>query len=250
MVVNEEKQLPFLTHLAELRHRILKSLLAVLIFFVPGYHFKNETFDLLMKPIRDSLPEGSSLIFTKPAEGFTTFLKVSFFAAVILAIPVILYQLWKFIAPALYRNEQRILIPLVAFGTIFFFIGALFCYFVAAPAAFRFLLGEYTTDYVKALPNISDALSFLMSMMIGFGIVFEFPVASFVLARIGLIDAKLLRSKRKYAILISALAAAIITPTTDALSMMFMLVPIVIFYEIGIVVAWIFEKKRDEEQIE
>lgn len=244
MSQSEEPKHSFIDHLAELRSRMLKSILTVLIFFMPSYYFKDRIFDFLMLPIRNNLPPESTLIFTKPAEGFTTYLKVSLFAALVFSVPVILYQVWKFVAPALFRDEKRIVVPLIVFGTVFFLTGAVFCYLVAAPAAFRFLLGEYSSEYVRALPNIGDALSFLMSLMVGFGVVFEFPVASFILSRLGLVTAAGLRAKRKYAILISAIAAAVITPTTDALSMMFMLVPIIIFYELGIVVAWLFGKPR------
>ncbi len=244
------KQMPFLDHLAELRERILKSILAVFIFFLPAYYYSERIFAVLMKPLMDNLPEGSTLIFTRPAEGFTTYLKVSFFAALIAAFPVILYQGWKFVAPALYKEEKRVIIPFVLFGTLFFATGAAFCYFVAAPPAFRFLLGQYTTEYVKALPSIGSALSFFMSLMIGFGVVFEFPVVTFVLSRLGIVDAGMLKRKRKYAILISAIAAAVITPTTDALSMSFMLVPLLVFYELGILVAWIFGKEKEKKEEE
>ena len=245
--MTDDKEMPFLEHLAELRARMLKSLLAVAVLFLPAYHYSKEIFDLLMKPLLEGLPEGSSLIFTRPAEGFTTYLKVSFFAALAGAFPVILYQGWKFVAPALYKEEKRIIVPFVIFGTLFFATGAAFCYFVAAPPAFKFLLGEYSSEVVRALPSIGSALSFFMTLLIGFGIVFEFPVVIFILARLGLVDAGSLKRKRRYALLLSAIAAAVITPTTDAISMMMMFVPIVVFYELGIVVAWLFGKKKSEE---
>jgi sec-independent protein translocase protein TatC len=199
-----------------------------------------------MQPIIKNLPKGSTLIFTKPAEGFITYFKVSFFAALVLAFPFILYQAWRFIAPALYKHEKQVLVPFIFFGTILFAAGASFCYFIAAPPAFKFLLSEYSSEYVKAFPTIGEALSFFMALTFGFGLVFEFPLVVFVLARLGVVNSQMLRSKRRYAILISGVAAAIITPTTDALSMMFMLVPLLVFYEIGILVAWIFGKKKEE----
>lgn len=235
----------FLDHLGELRRRILWSLLAVLVLFVPAYVFSNQIFDFLMQPIIINLPEGSSLIFTRPAEGFMTYLKVSFFVAVMAAVPFVLYQIWQFVAPGLYKHEKQIVIPFISFGTLFFLFGAAFCYYVAAPPAFRFLLGEYSSEYVKAFPSIKEALSFMMGLIFGFGLIFEFPLIIFVLSRVGIVTSVWLRQKRKYAILISAVVAAILTPTTDAISMMFMLVPIIIFYELGIVVAWLFGKKRE-----
>ena len=247
--MNEQK-MSFLDHLGELRQRLLWSLLAVLVFFVPAYAFSNEIFEFLMKPLIENLPEGSSLIFTRPAEGFTTYLKVSFFAAVILAVPFILYQGWKFVAPALYKEEKQIIIPFIFFGSLFFALGAAFCYYVASPPAFKFLLNEYSSDYVKAFPTIREALSFFMALIFGFGLVFEFPLIIFILARVGLVTSKWLRDKRKYAIVLSAIIAAMLTPTTDAVSMMLMFVPIIIFYELGIIVAWMFGKKKKEENTE
>lgn len=247
--MNEEK-MSFLDHLGELRKRLLWSFLAILVFFIPAYAFSNEIFDFLMKPLIENLPEGSSLIFTRPTEGFTTYLKVSFFASVLLAIPFILYQAWKFVAPALYKKEKQIIIPFIFFGSLFFLLGAAFCYYIASPPAFKFLLNEYSSEYVKAFPTISEALSFFMALIFGFGLVFEFPLIIFILARIGVVTSKWLREKRKYAIILSALLAAILTPTTDAISMMLMFVPIVVFYELGILVAWMFGKKKKEENIE
>ena len=246
----KEEQMSFLDHLGELRQRLLWSLLAVAIIFIPVYYFSTELFDFLMKPLIENLPEGSSLIFTRPAEGFTTYLKVSFFAAVVLAVPFILYQAWKFVAPALYKEEKAIVIPFILFGSLFFAAGVAFCYYVAAPPAFKFLLNEYSSDYVKAFPSIREALSFFMALMLGFGIIFEFPLVIFVLSRIGIVTSKWLRKNRKYAIIVSAAVAAILTPTTDAISMMLMFVPILIFYELGVLVAWIFGKKKKEDSTE
>jgi sec-independent protein translocase protein TatC len=247
--MNEEK-MSFIDHLGELRLRLLWSLLAVGILFIPAYYFSNELFEFLMKPLIENLPEGSSLIFTRPAEGFTTYLKVSFFAALFLAVPFILYQAWRFIAPALYKEEKQIVIPFIFFGSLFFGLGAAFCYYIASPPAFKFLLNEYSSEYVKAFPTIREALSFFMALIFGFGLVFEFPLIIFILARIGIVTSKLLREKRKYAVVVSAMIAAILTPTTDAISMMLMFVPIIIFYELGILVAWLFGKKRKEDDAE
>ena len=199
-----------------------------------------------MRPIIENLPSGSSLIFIRPAEGFLTYLKVSIFAAFIFSFPVILYQAWCFISPALFKREKKILLPFIFFGTAFFLLGALFCYYIVAPKGFGFLLGEYSTENIKALPTIKEGLSFLMSLIIGFGLVFEYPIVVFILARFGIITSGWLRKQRKYAFLLSAIAAALITPTTDAVSMMFMLIPLLVFYEIGIYVAMIFGKKRFE----
>ena len=244
--MKEEAGMRFLEHAEELRRRIIYSLLAVAALFVPCYAFSGRIFDLLMGPVIRSLPEGSSLIFTRPAEGFLVYLKVSLFAAFCLSFPFVLYNAWQFVSPALYRNERRVVVPLVVFGTLFFAAGAAFCYLVAAPQGLRFLLGEYTTQYVQALPGVRDAFSFLTALMLGFGLVFEFPLIIFILARLGLVTSGFLARQRKYALLLGSVLAAFITPTTDAVSMMFMLVPLFIFYELGILIAWAFGKKKPD----
>ncbi len=245
--MKEETGMKFLEHAEELRRRVIYSVIPVIVFFIPCYLFSKQLFELLMRPIIGSLPEGSSLIFTRPAEGFLTYLKVSLFASFFLSFPFILYNVWHFVSPALYKKERKVIVPLVTFGTIFFITGALFCYFVAAPQGLRFLLGEYTTEYVRALPSIKEALSFLTALMIGFGLVFQFPLIIFILSRLGLVTSEFLARQRKYALLINSVLAAFITPTTDAVSMMFMLIPLFIFYELGIVIARIFAKKKPEE---
>ena len=239
----DEAKMSFMDHLAELRKRLIYSLIAVVVLFIPAYAYSRQVFNFLMLPIIENLPAGSSLIFTKPAEGFITYLKVSLFAALLGAVPFILYQGWKFVAPALYKHEKQILIPFIFFGTLFFLTGAAFCYFVASPPAFRFLLNEYSSEYVKAFPSIREALSFFMALILGFGLIFEFPLVIFILAKAGLVTSGWLRKNRKYAILLSAVVASILTPTTDAVSMLFMFVPILFFYELGIFVAWVFGKK-------
>jgi sec-independent protein translocase protein TatC len=244
--MTEEARMTFIEHLEELRRRLLWSIAAVAVCFIITYNFSKRIFDILMQPIIKSLPKGSTLIFTRPAEGFTTYLKVAFFAALVLALPFILYQAWRFVSPALYKHEKQVAIPFIFFGTIFFLIGASFCYFIAAPPAFKFLLSEYSSEYVRAFPTIGEALSFFMALILGFGIVFEFPIIIFVLAKLGIVNADMLKRKRKIAILINAIAAAVITPTTDAFSMMLMLVPLLVFYELGIIVAWVFGKKKQE----
>lgn len=246
--MDTEKKMHFLEHIEELRKRILFSLIPLVIFFIPSYYYSKEIFDILMQPIINNLPEGSSLIFTRPAEGFITYLKVAVFSAFFFSLPFILFQFWSFISPALYKKEKKIVLPFIFFGTIFFISGSYFCYEIAAPQGFKFLLGEYSTEYVKAFPSIKETLSFLMSLMLGFGLVFEFPLIIFVLSRLGIVSASFLRQKRKYAVLLSTILAAFITPTTDAISMMFMLVPLFVFYEVGIVVALIFGKKKPKKK--
>lgn len=246
--MKEEKGMSFLRHAEELRKRIIYSLVPMAVFFIPCYAFSEQIFELLMRPVTKSLPEGSSLIFTRPAEGFLAYLKVSAFAAFFLSVPFVLYNAWKFLSPALYKSEKKVVVPLVVFGSVFFAAGAIFCYMVAAPQGLRFLFGEYTTQYIRAFPSVKEAFSFLTALMLGFGLVFEFPLVVFILSRLGLVTSGFLSRQRKYATLASAVLAAFITPTTDAVSMMLMLVPLFIFYELGIVIAWAFGKKKPAEE--
>ena len=125
--MTKEVKMPFLKHIEEFRKRVLYALIAVIICFIPSYYFSELIFAFLMKPLIESLPEGSTLIFTRPAEGFTTYLKIAFFASLLLSVPVILYQVWKFVAPALYKNEKKILLPFIGFGTLFVLAGGAFC---------------------------------------------------------------------------------------------------------------------------
>ncbi len=246
--MEEKGGMKFLEHAEELRRRIIFSIIPVVVFLVPCYTFSEQLFELLMRPVIQSLPGGSSLIFTRPAEGFLTYLKVSLFFSFLLSVPFIVYNIWKFVSPALYKEEKRIVVPVVVSATLCFAAGVLFCYMVAAPEGLGFLLGEYSTEHVRALPSIKDALSFLTALMVGFGVVFEFPLIIFILARLGIVTSEFLARQRKYALLVNAVIAAFITPTTDAISMMFMLVPLFIFYELGIVIAKFFGKERQKEE--
>ncbi len=244
--MTEEERMTFIEHLEELRRRILWSVAVVFVCFVATYNFSKKIFDFLMQPVIKSLPKGSTLIFTKPAEGFTTYLKVALFAAFVLALPFILYQAWRFIGPALYKHEKQIALPFTFFCVIFFVLGGCFCYFFAAPPAFKFLLSEYSSEYVKAFPTIGEALSFFIIFIFAFGLVFEFPLIVFILARLGIVNSEMLRRKRKFAILINTIVAAVISPSPDVLSMMLMLVPLLVFYELGVIVACVFGKKKQE----
>ncbi len=246
--MEEKGGMKFLEHAEELRKRIIFSIIPMVVFLAPCYIFSEQLFELLMRPVIQSLPEGSSLIFTRPAEGFLTYVKVSLFFSFLLSVPFIIYNAWQFVSPALYKKEKKIVIPVVISATLCFALGAFFCYIVAAPKGLGFLLGEYSTEHIRALPSIKDALSFLTALMIGFGVVFEFPLMIFILARLGVVTSKFLARQRKYALLVNAILAAFITPTTDAISMMFMLIPLFIFYELGIVIAKVFGKEREKNE--
>ena len=205
-----------------------------------------------MGPIIRSLPEGSSLIFHAPdPRGFSPISRCRSFSPSFLSFPFILYNAWHFVLPGALQEGKKGRRPARCVRDPVFSSSALFSATSSpAPQGLRFLLGEYTTQYVKAFPSIKEALSFLTALMIGFGLVFEFPLVVFILSRLGLVTAGFLARNRKYALLLNAILAAFITPTTDAVSMMFMLVPLFIFYELGIIIAKIFGKKKPETEPE
>lgn len=238
--MDEQKQ-PLTSHLKELRKRLILSFIAVVTGFIVCYAFSQDLFDILSKPLLKMMPSGSSLIFTSVAEAFFTYMKVAFIAGLILASPFVLFQVWAFVTPGLYRHEKRYVIPFVAAGSFFFALGILFAYFVAIPVGFKFLLG-YATDFIKPMPSMKEYLSFSIKFLLAFGLVFEFPVVLVLLARIGVVDAKILARHRKYAILLIFIFAAVMTPP-DVISQLLMAIPLMGLYELSIILSRIFGKK-------
>ncbi len=238
----EEDKLPVTDHLEELRSRLIKCVLAVAAGFGLSYSFSKQIFDVLTFPLMAAMPPDGKLIYTSLQEAFITYLKVSFFAGLFLAAPVIFYQIWKFVMPGLYENERRYVLPFVITACAFFLMGAAFAFFVAFPFGFRFFLG-FTTEHIQALPSMKEYLSLCMSLVIAFGITFELPVIVFFLARMGIVNHHMLRRYRKYSFLVIAVVAAILTPP-DVLSMALLGVPLYILYELSVVVAYFAGKKR------
>jgi sec-independent protein translocase protein TatC len=227
-----------------LRQRLIFSFIAIGVGFFVCYAFADSVFNILAAPLMKVMPPGGSLIFTSVAEAFFTYMKVGFIAGIILASPFILYQVWAFIAPGLYQKEKKYVVPFVLGGTFFFVLGILFGYFVAIPVGFRFFLG-YATDFIKPLPSMKEYLSFSIKFLLAFGVVFEFPMVLILLARIGVVDARTLAKQRKYAILLIFIFAAVMTPP-DLISQVLMALPLMGLYELSIVLARIFGKKKAE----
>ena len=240
---SEEKQ-PFMSHLEELRKRLICCAIAVGVGFVVAYIFSEQLFQLLVLPLREVMPEGEKLIFTNLPEMFFAYLKVAFVAGIMAAAPVIFYQIWLFVAPGLYQKEKKYLIPFVVSSTLLFVGGALFGYFIVFPFGFKFFIG-FANEYVKALPSVKQYFSFSIKLLFAFGIVFELPVVIFFLSKIGIVTPELLRKKRKYAILLTFVLAAILTPP-DVITQCMMAMPLIVLYEIGILVAAIARKKKLE----
>ena len=242
----DEKKLPLTTHLQELRKRLILSFIAVGGGFALCYAFAEKIFDILAAPLLKMMPTGGSLIFTSVAEAFFTYMKVAFISGLILVSPFVLYQIWAFVAPGLYRHEKKYVVPFVLAGSFFFAIGILFAYYVALPVGFKFLLG-FATDFIKPLPSMKEYLSFSIKFLLAFGLVFEFPVVLVLLARIGVVDAKTLARQRKYAILLIFIFAAIITPP-DIISQVIVALPMIGLYELSILLSKLFGKKSPPAQ--
>ena len=237
----DEKKLPLSSHLQELRKRLILSFIAIGAGFILCYAFSDTLFDILAKPLFHVMPSGGSLIFISVAEAFFTYMKVGFIGGLILASPVVLYQVWAFVAPGLYRNEKRYVVPFVFLGSFFFALGIFFAYYVALPIGFKFLLG-YATDFIKPMPNMKEYLSFSIKFLLVFGLVFEFPVVLLLLTRIGVIDGKTLAKQRKYAILLIFVFAATVTPP-DVISQVIMALPLIALYELSILLSRVFGKR-------
>jgi sec-independent protein translocase protein TatC len=242
----DEKKLPLTTHLQELRKRLILSFIAVGGGFALCYTFAEKIFDILAAPLLEMMPQGGSLIFTSVAEAFFTYMKVAFVAGLILASPFVLYQIWAFVAPGLYRHEKKYVVPFVLAGSFFFALGIFFGYYVALPIGFKFLLG-FATDFIKPLPSMKEYLSFSIKFLLAFGLVFEFPVVLVLLARIGVVDAKTLARQRKYAILLIFIFAAVLTPP-DIISQVIVALPMIGLYELSILLSKLFGKKSPPAQ--
>ena len=241
----EEKQ-TFIEHLEELRKRLIISLIAVGIGFGICYIFAKEIFQLLMIPLIKALPAGASMIFTSLPEAFFTYLKVALLAGIFVASPVVLYQVWLFVAPALYSHEKRYAIPFVISSTLLFIGGAAFGYFIVFPFGFKFFMG-FATDFIQPAPKLKEYLSFCSMLLLTFGLIFELPLFTFFLSKLGVVNAQMLSRNRRYVILGMFAVAAILTPP-DVVTQLMMAGPLLILYEVSIWIAKIFGKKKEAEE--
>ncbi len=233
---------PFVSHLIELRDRLVRAAIAVAVCFGalalwPG---PAGLYDLLAAPLVANLPQGATLIATNVISPFIVPLKITLLAAFLLALPVVLYQAWAFVAPGLYSHEKKLVMPLVISSTVLFFIGVAFCYFFVFGQVFKFIQ-SFAPKSITAAPDIEAYLSFVMTMFIAFGAAFEVPVVVVVLARMGLVSVQKLREFRSYFIVIAFIIAAVITPP-DVVSQLALAIPMCLLYELGIWAAQIFIK--------
>jgi sec-independent protein translocase protein TatC len=240
-----EAKLSFWDHLRELRKRILLSLYGLLVGMIAIGSFVEPLVDQLMKPVLKALPPGSQkLVYTSAIEPMMVYIKVAIYGGVFVVAPWILFQLWQFIAPGLYKKEKRVVVPFLFWGTLLFYGGAAFCYWLVMPAAFPAMLAIASDASMVPMLSISEQLGLVMAMLLGFGVVFEVPVIIAFMAMVGLVTADFLAKYRRHAIILNTLLAAIITPTGDPLNLALMAIPMCLFYEIGIILARILGKKK------
>lgn len=242
--MSDQDKMPLYQHLEELRTRLLICLLSVGIGFIISYIFSAKIFEILMKPWIEAMPAGqhATLIYTAPHEAFFTYMKVSFISGTLLSIPVILWQVWKFIAPGLYANEKKYMLPVIFFSSLCFVGGGLFGYFVVFPAGFKFF-ASFASDYITPMMKTSEYLTFANKMLLCFGLAFELPVFAFFLAKLGVLSSDFLKRKRKIAIVLIFVAAAMLTPSPDVVSQLLMAAPLLVLYEISVWIVHFFASK-------
>jgi sec-independent protein translocase protein TatC len=238
---DELPKMTFLDHLEELRKRLVVSLIAVAVGFFACWAFAERIFGVLQAPLAAFLPPGDSLAYTRLTAPFFLYMKVAFFAGLFVSSPVVLLQLWLFIAPGLYKKERRLAVPFIIFGTLFFALGGYFGYRYLLPATCSFFVE--TGKEFKQMVTVDDYFSFASTIILATGVVFETPILIFFLARIGLVTPAFLLQKFKYAVVLSFVIAAVVTPTPDMVTQAALAIPMILLYLIGVGVAFLFAKK-------
>ena len=252
----ENPKLPLTEHLAEFRKRIFISLGSVLLILIIVFNYSENIFDILTLPLKSELKldftkpyihmkekSPTKLVFLAPAEAFWMHFKVSFIASLILALPIIFHQLWKFVSPGLLVKEKKYVLPFVFFATGLFIAGALFCFLIILPFAMTFLLG-YKTENMVPMLSVGSYIDFCLKFIVAFGVIFELPLVIIFLTRLGIVTTKTLSKNRKYAVLFAFIAGGVLTPTPDAFNQALMAVPIIILYEIGILLSMIMQRRK------
>jgi sec-independent protein translocase protein TatC len=233
----------FISHLIELRDRLLRSLIAVGVVFVVLFPFSSELYDLLAHPMLSTLPAGSKMIATGVVSPFLIPVKVAAMVAFAVALPYVLYQAWAFIAPGLYAHEKRLVMPLVVASTVLFFVGVAFCYFFVFGVVFDFVY-KIAPKSITVAPDIENYLNFVLTLFLAFGVTFEVPIAVLILVRMGAVTLQQLSDARPYFIVGSFVVAAVVTPP-DVISQLLLAIPMCLLYEIGILATRWVTPRRD-----
>jgi sec-independent protein translocase protein TatC len=247
----EEEETPgakmsFLDHLDELRRRIIASLLGVLVGCLIAFTFVTKIYDFVMRPLHAMLPPGSKLVYTEPTEAFMLYLKMALLAGIIIAAPIVLWQVWLFISPGLYAREKKVAVPFIALGSIGFVLGAACSHYILFPVMWRFLAG-FSTEYTMFMPRIDSIFGLYAKTMLGMGVIFQMPTLVYFLARLGMVSARFLLRQFKYAVLLIFILAAVITPSGDPMTQTVFAAPMILLYLLSIGIAWLFGKKRQPE---
>jgi sec-independent protein translocase protein TatC len=233
-------------HLVELRKRLAYSVITVIVMFFVMFSVWQPILEWMTAPLTQVLPKGSTVVFTKLQEPFFTALKVAFFTGFIASLPVVFWQIWLFVAPGLYENEKKMILPFVFGATTMFILGGAFAYYIVIPFGFTFLV-NFGSQLFTALPSIGEYVGFFTKLMIGFGIAFELPVITFFLASIGLVTDKTLKEFFRYALVIIFLLSAILTPP-DVLTQFLMAGPMILLYALSIYIAKVVNPDKEQEQ--
>lgn len=240
----ELPKMSFLDHLEELRKRLIVSIIAIFVAFLACWHYANIIFAWIQAPLTKFLPPGDQkLAYTRLTEPFFLYMKVAFFAAIFLASPILMWQVWRFISPGLYKRERRYAAPFIIFATLFFVAGGYFGYRVILPGTCAFFVE--TGSQFKQMIKVDEYFSFASTIVLASGAVFETPILIFFLARLGIVTPHFLLQKSKYAIVLSFIIAAVVTPTPDMVTQTFLAVPMIALYFLGVGVAFMFGKRHD-----
>ncbi len=256
-----EDKMPFTGHLSEIRKRLTVSVVAILVFFVAAFSFSEDIFRVLTIPMRSDLkfmvaypfvtlvqkagPE-RSLIFLAPAEALWVHLKIALITGIIVAVPILFHQFWKFISPGLVEREKKYALPFIFVSSSLFFAGAMFCFIIVLPFAMKFLL-TYKTESLIPMISVEKYIDFCLKFVLAFGVVFVLPLVIVFLTRMGIVTPQTLAKNRKYAVLLAFVAAAILTPTPDAFNQTLMALPIIVLYECGVLASRIFLKGKNHD---
>jgi sec-independent protein translocase protein TatC len=239
----------FTHHLIELRRCLIRSVIALFAGMGISLYFSKDIFTQLQQPLLRVMPAQTSFIATNPLEGMITYLKVAFLAGIFITSPVILYQVWSFVAPGLYKKERLMAFSFVLASTILFVGGALFGYFVIFPVGFKFFVAALEGTGITFMPRMEDYLSFISKMLLTFGAIFEMPLLLVLLARLGLVRLEALRKARRYVLVVTFLIAGVLTPGPDILSQVLLAVPLLFLYEFSLILIWMMEKKKKKEAV-